>query len=103
MQPVVTDRVAWSFGRFVCHTSEPCKNGRTDQDAVWVEKLGGPKEHVLDGVQITAYCKSFLSLVNLVAVSLHCLLILECGPIAQRDGRPAKYRWRPLFNAAKFG
>jgi len=22
---------------------------------------------------------------------------------AQRDGRPAKYRWRPPFNAAKFG
>jgi len=22
---------------------------------------------------------------------------------AQRDGRPAKYTWRPLFNAAKFG
>jgi len=22
---------------------------------------------------------------------------------AQRDGRPTKYRWRPLFNAAKFG
>jgi len=22
---------------------------------------------------------------------------------SQRDGRPAKYRWRPLFNAAKFG
>ena len=22
---------------------------------------------------------------------------------AQRDARPAKYRWRPLFNAAKFG
>ena len=21
----------------------------------------------------------------------------------QRDGRPAKYSWRPLFNAAKFG
>jgi len=21
---------------------------------------------------------------------------------AQRDGHPAKYRWRPLFNAAKF-
>ena len=20
----------------------------------------------------------------------------------QRDGRPAEYRWRPLFNAAKF-
>jgi len=22
---------------------------------------------------------------------------------AQRDCRPAEYRWRPLFNAAKFG
>ena len=22
---------------------------------------------------------------------------------APRDGRPAEYRWRPLFNAAKFG
>jgi len=22
---------------------------------------------------------------------------------AQRDGRPAKHRWRLLFNAAKFG
>ena len=22
--------------------------------------------------------------------------------MAQRDGRPAEYRWRPLFNAAKF-
>jgi len=22
---------------------------------------------------------------------------------AQRDGRPAEYQWRPLFNAAKFG
>jgi len=22
---------------------------------------------------------------------------------AQRDGRPAENRWRPLFNAAKFG
>ena len=23
--------------------------------------------------------------------------------IAQRDGRPTEYRWRNLFNAAKFG
>jgi len=22
---------------------------------------------------------------------------------AQRDGRPAEYKWCPLFNAAKFG
>jgi len=28
---------------------------------------------------------------------------LEMWPNAQRDGRPAEYRWRPLFNATKFG
>ena len=38
MQPVVTDWVAWS----VCRTSEPCKNGCTDRDAVWVVGWDGP-------------------------------------------------------------
>jgi len=28
---------------------------------------------------------------------------LEMWVNAQRDGRPAEYRWHPLFNAAKFG
>jgi len=28
---------------------------------------------------------------------------LEVWANAQRDGRPAVYRWHPLFNAAKFG
>jgi len=28
---------------------------------------------------------------------------LEMWANAQRDGRPAENRWRPLFNAAKFG
>ena len=28
---------------------------------------------------------------------------LEMWANAQRDGRPAEYTWRPLFNAAKFG
>ena len=28
---------------------------------------------------------------------------LEMWANAQRDGRPVKYRWRPLFNARKFG
>jgi len=28
---------------------------------------------------------------------------LEMWANAQCDGRPAEYRWRPLFNAAKFG
>jgi len=27
---------------------------------------------------------------------------LEMWANAQRDGRPAEYRWRPLFNAAKY-
>jgi len=27
--------------RSFCHTSEPCKNGRTDPDAIWVEDSGG--------------------------------------------------------------
>jgi len=30
-------------------------------------------------------------------------LKLEMWANAQPDGRPAEYRWRPLFNAAKFG
>ena len=28
---------------------------------------------------------------------------LEMWANTQRDGRPAEYRWRHLFNAAKFG
>jgi len=29
---------------------------------------------------------------------------LERGRMnAQRDGRPVEYKWRPLFDAAKFG
>jgi len=28
---------------------------------------------------------------------------LEMWANAQPDGRPAEYRWRTLFNAAKFG
>jgi len=30
--------------RSVCHNSEPCKKGCTDQDAVWVEYSGWPRE-----------------------------------------------------------
>ena len=36
-------------------------------------------------------------------LTLAQLYELEMWANAQRDGRPAKYRWRPLFNAAKFG
>jgi len=33
----------------------------------------------------------------------HSIYELEMWANAQPDGRPAEYRWRPLFNAAKFG
>ena len=76
MRPIVTDRVAWSVdlfvGLLVCHTAEPCKNGRTDRDIVWIVGSDGPtRNHVLDGVQITplegaalgergAHCKVYI-------------------------------------------
>jgi len=34
---------------------------------------------------------------------LQLIFKLEMWANAQRDGRPAEHRWRPLFNAAKFG
>jgi len=30
--------------RSVCHSSEPCKNGWNDRDAVWDKDSGRPKE-----------------------------------------------------------
>ena len=31
------------------------------------------------------------------------IIITRMWANAQPDGRPAEHRWRPLFNAAKFG
>jgi len=36
--------VCRSVSQSVCHNSEPCKNCSTNQDAVWVEDSGRPKE-----------------------------------------------------------
>jgi len=41
-------------------------------------------------------------LVDIIVSSKWCDK-LEMWANAQRDGRPAEHRWRPLFNAAKFG
>jgi len=39
-----------------------------------------------------------------IAISVLSILYkLEMWANAQRNGRPAKYRWRPLFNATKYG
>ena len=51
-RPLVTDRVAWSVCRSVCHTSEPYKNGWTDRDAFGLRTLLAPRNHVLGGVHI---------------------------------------------------
>jgi len=40
---------------------------------------------------------------SLLQVKLQLKPKLEMWANAQPDGRPAEYRWRPLFNAAKFG
>jgi len=41
----VTDRIAWCVS-LSCHSSEPCKNGSSDRDAVWVKDSDSdrPKE-----------------------------------------------------------
>jgi len=44
MPTTVTGGVAKSVCQSVCHDREPCKNGRTDRDAVWGMDSGGPKE-----------------------------------------------------------
>jgi len=38
-----------------------------------------------------------------MAPLLHRAAITRMWADAQRDGRPAEYRWRPLLNAPKFG
>jgi len=52
MQPIVTERVAWSVCWLACHDREPCKNCWTDQDVVWYVDLGGARNHVLHCGQI---------------------------------------------------
>ena len=45
----------------------------------------------------------YLHVCTLVVVGVAQQIKLEMWANAQRDGRPAEHRWRPLFNAAKFG
>jgi len=52
MRSILTDGVAWSVGRSVCHTGEPCKNGWTDRDAVCIVGSDGPTESWIRWVHI---------------------------------------------------
>jgi len=47
----------------------------------------------------------FITLQNFVGIDaeLSILYKTRMWANAQRDDRPAKHRWHPLFNAAKFG
>jgi len=52
---------------------------------------------------------SYLQSMELTDVSIYAIVALakqkqtRMWANAQPDGRPAEHRWRPLFNAAKFG
>jgi len=48
MRSILIDQVASSVSQLVCHTSEPCKNGKTDRNALWTEDSGGPRKPLLD-------------------------------------------------------
>jgi len=55
-------------------------------------------------------CTCYKDLFNLFIQEIHSFIYstrktlkTRMWPDAQRDGRPAEYRWHPLFNAAKFG
>jgi len=46
--------------------------------------------------QSVIFCGCYLFMMKIVQNTIK----LEMWANAQRDGRPAEYRWRPLFNAA---
>ena len=50
------------------------------------------------------YRKNVSKMISILCrVACKALSQLEMWANAQRDGRPAEHRWRPLSNAAKFG
>jgi len=61
---------------------------------------GSAKKNAKKQVQL---CAMILFKILALHKSFKIIKNLEMWANAQRDGRPAKYRWRPLFNAAKFG
>jgi len=49
--PVATDGARSVVFVGVGHTDVPCKNGRTDGDAVWMADSIGPGNYLFDGVE----------------------------------------------------
>ena len=48
-----------------------------------------------------SYCYAFFVLTCCILHVVKSISKTRMWADAQRDGRPAEYRWRPLFNAAK--
>jgi len=69
--------------------------------------LSASQEQTLSGRGARVYTEHRDSLgvvTDISAASTGGVLVLtRMWTDAQRDGRPAEYKWRPLFNAAKFG
>ena len=59
MQPIVTDRVAWSVGLsvslFICHIVSPAKTVAPIEMPFGLGTQVGSRNHVLDGVQIPSW------------------------------------------------
>jgi len=71
----------------VCHDCEPCKNNRTDRDAVWLRTRVGPRNCVFDGVQILPYKRQFRG-----EGTAHCKLqgpsVVSCAKMADPTEMP---------------
>jgi len=94
---VDTERRVWSTVEWSRHDVAPRTSNRVRIELCtlygWTARswcAGGSRKCV----HITANAPNAMSRINTQ---------LEMWANAQRDGRPAEYRWRPLFNAAKFG
>ena len=61
--------------------------------------LGSPGQWAVKRVLLLLYVK----LTSMPAAAGAFYIITRMWANAQPDGRPAEHRWRPLFNAAKFG
>jgi len=52
MRPIVADRVAWSVGLSVCHSSDPCKTAESIDMPFELRTRQGPKEPCITWVHI---------------------------------------------------
>ena len=84
----------------------PCCSPKKSQ--LRVHSRSGVKMSWFNSAVLSLYVLRLSMLIAVVCIDYRKVQIynsteLEMWANAQRDGRPADYRWRPLFNAAKFG